>query len=165
MIDRWLLAALHLMALLIGATALWSRARTLKALDVHFAHGGPPDRSDDALRRAFAAEAAWMLAALVWICTGLARAHGPYEKGPAYYKENPLFWTKMGLFVLLLVLECWPLAALLRWRRAARTRQLINPRPARWLARISYAQVMLVALMVLCASAMARGLGAMVAGR
>ena len=47
MLTRWLLAALHLVALAVGFAAIWTRARALGAIPA------PP-----AFRRAFVADAA-----------------------------------------------------------------------------------------------------------
>ena len=62
---RWLLAAIHLLALGIGLGAVWVRARALR---------GSPDES--ALRRALTADGVWGLAALLWLSTGLWRLFG-----------------------------------------------------------------------------------------
>lgn len=70
-IVRWVVAAVHLLALGMGLGAVWTRARALKALPEPSAFG-----------RAFAADGVWGLAALLWISTGLWRAFGGLEKGP-----------------------------------------------------------------------------------
>jgi len=114
MTIRWLLAAVHLLALGVGLGAVWARGRALQApLDV------------PALRRVFYADTWWGIAAVLWIGTGLLRAFGGYEKGAFYYLHNHFFWAKMGL------LAAW----------------------------ISFVQAVLVVLMVLAATAMARGYG------
>src|ERR1041385_7129951 len=70
MTIRWLLAAVHLLALGVGLGAVWARGRALQALlDV------------PALRRVFYADSWWGIAAVLWIDTGLVRAFGGYEKG------------------------------------------------------------------------------------
>jgi len=114
MTIRWLLAAVHLLALGVGLGAVWARGRALQApLDV------------PALRRVFYADTWWGIAAVLWIGTGLLRAFGGYEKGAFYYLHNHFFWAKMGLLA----------------------------------ARISCVQALHVVLMVLAATAMARGYG------
>ena len=145
---RWLLAALHLLALAIGFAAIWTRARALGRV----AGGG-------ALGRVFTADAVWGLAAVLWIGTGLLRAFGGHEKGTAYYLQNHAFWTKMALLAVVLLLELWPMATLIRWRLALRRGGAVDPDAAPWLARISYLQAALVLAMVVAASAMARGIG------
>ena len=148
MIVRWVVAALHLLALGIGLGAVWTRARALKALPEPSAFG-----------RAFAADGVWALAAILWISTGVWRAFGGLEKGTQYYLQNSAFHLKMGLLVLILLLEIWPAVTLVRWRVARRKGEEVDTRPAARLAAISYAQAALVVAMVFAATAMARGLG------
>jgi putative membrane protein len=147
MMLRWLLAALHLLALGIGLGAIWVRARGLRSeLDVQ------------ALRRIFHADAAWGVAAALWISTGLWRLLGGLEKGTSYYLQNHMFLTKMGLFLLILILEIWPMVTLIRWRRLVAAGQSLDTSAARRLSNISFVQAGLVVLMVFAATAMARGI-------
>jgi len=146
---RWVLASLHLLALGIGLGAVWARGRGL---------GRELDPSG--LRRVFAADAWWGGAAGLWIGTGIWRLLGGLEKSTSYYLQNHVFLTKMGLLVLILVLEIRPMMTLMRWRRAAATGQAVDTAAAGYLATISYVQVALVVLMVFAATAMARGIGA-----
>jgi putative membrane protein len=147
---RLVLAWSHLLALGIGAGAVWARARAL---------GGPLDLA--ALRRAFAADTWWGLAAALWIGTGLWRLFAGTEKATGYYLANHAFWGKMGLLGLILVLEAWPMATLIRWRLAVgRGAAPATEGAARRIAIISYVQAALVTLMVGAAVAMARGYGA-----
>jgi len=65
MTIRWLLAAVHLLALGVGLGAVWARGRALQtSLDV------------PALRRVFYADTWWGIAAVLWIGTGLPGSHG-----------------------------------------------------------------------------------------
>jgi len=149
MVLRWILAALHLIALGIGLGAVYARARALR---------GPLDVSG--LRRVFAADAWWGAAAGLWIVTGLLRAFGGYEKGADYYLHNHLFLTKMGLLVLILILESGVMLRLILWRRAVARGTLPDTHRASRYARISMVQAVLVLLMVAAATGMARGFGA-----
>ncbi len=148
MVIRWLLAALHLLALGIGLGAVWSRGRALRA-DLDF----------PALRRVFYADNWWGLAALVWIGTGLVRAFGGYEKGSFYYLHNHFFWMKMALLGVLLVLEIGPVVTLIKWRMLVARGERPDTRAAARLAQISFIQAGIVVLMVLAATGMARGYG------
>ncbi len=76
---------------------------------------GPLD--DAGLRRVFAADGWWGLAAFLWISTGLWRLLAGTEKATSYYLQNHVFIGKMTLLAMVLVLELWPMAALIRWRR------------------------------------------------
>ncbi len=148
MTIRWLLASLHLLALGVGLGAVWARGRALLAqLDV------------PGLRRVFYADTWWGVAAALWIGTGVIRAFGGYEKGSFYYLHNRLFWAKMVLLAAILVLELGPMIALIRWRAAVARGNVPDTRAAHRFAGISFAQAALVVLMVLAATAMARGFG------
>jgi putative membrane protein len=102
----------------------------------------------------------WGLAALLWIGTGVWRLLGGLEKSPGYYLANHVFLTKMGLLVIILALEVSPMLTLLRWRRLVRLGQPLDTGSARRMATISFIQAWLIVLMVLAATAMARGYGA-----
>jgi putative membrane protein len=148
-IIRWLFAAVHLLALGVGLGSVWARGQALRGtLD-------PPG-----LRRVFYADTWWGVAALLWLGTGLVRAFGGLEKGSAYYLHNHLFWAKMSLLVLILLLELGPMLALIRWRIQLGRGEQPETLAAKRFAHISFVQAGLVVLMVLAATAMARGLGA-----
>jgi len=145
---RWFLAAVHLLALGVGLGAVWARGRALRGeLDVA------------GLRRAFAADNWWALAAVLWIASGLARAFGGWEKGSAYYLHNHFFWGKMALLGVILVLEVKPIVTLMRWRIQMKQGRQPDTRAAPALATISFLQAVLVILMVILATGMARGYG------
>lgn len=149
MLLRWLLAFVHLLGLGIGLGAVWVRARALGA--------NPAERST--LERALAADSVWGLAALIWISTGLWRLLAGTEKPTGYYLANHAFWIKMLLLGTILALEIRPMVTLIRWRKVLGRSQSPDLASAPALSRISYAQAVLVVLMVLAATAMARGLG------
>jgi putative membrane protein len=145
---RWMFAAVHLLTLGIGLGSVWARARALEgALD------------PAGLRRVFYADSWWGVSALLWIGTGLVRAFGGLEKGSNYYLHNYLFWTKMSLLVLILILELAPMLALIRWRIQVRAGRSVDTSGAGRFATISYVQAVLIVLMVLAATAMALGYG------
>ncbi len=151
MVLRWLLAMGHLLALGIGLGAVWARARAFRAL----AQGADAG----ALNRALVADTWWGLAAALWLVTGLWRLFAGTEKVSAYYYNNHVFWTKMALFVAVFLLELAPMRLLIQWRISLRQGTAPDVSQAgRW-ARISHVQVALVVLMILAATAMARGIG------
>jgi putative membrane protein len=143
-----LLSALHLLALAVGLPSVFFRGRAL---------AGPLDEAG--LRRLFAADSAWGIAALLWIGTGLARAFGGLEKGTQFYLASPLFWVKMALLAGILVLELTPMITIMRWRLAHQRGRIPDTTNARRLYLINHAQMGLVILMVFAASFMARGIG------
>jgi putative membrane protein len=146
---RLFLAWVHLLALGIGLASVWGRARAASSA-----------RDASGLRRLFAADSVWGLAALLWLTTGLWRLFAGTEKQTDYYFANHAFWLKMAMFILVFVLELWPMVTLIRWRIAARA-AVITPdsRIASRIATISYVQCVIVSLMVAAAVAMARGYG------
>ena len=150
MLVRWLFAWLHLLGLGIGLGAVWARARALR---------GPLDTAG--LRRVFYADGWWGVAAAIWIGTGLVRVIGGLEKGMDYYLQNHVFWGKMTLLLAILVLEIPPMLTFIRWRVQVARGDSPDTAVAGRYARISYLQAALVLLMVLAASAMARGVGAL----
>jgi putative membrane protein len=147
------LAGLHLLALGLGLGAVLGRAGALRE-----------PASAAALGRAFRADAMWGIAAGLWLATGLWRLFGETEKATGYYYRNHVFLAKMGLFLLILALEVWPMVTLIRWRvalgRGAGAESVAAAGTARRIAAISYAQAALVVAMVFAAVAMARGVGA-----
>jgi putative membrane protein len=143
-----IVSALHLLALAIGLPAIYLRGRALKGrLDA------------EGFRHLFAADSVWGIAAFLWLATGLLRAFAGIEKGTAFYLASRLFWTKMALFVLIIVLELPPMLALLRWRAQIRRGQAPDTSRARVFYVISHVEMTLVVLIVFVAAFMARGFG------
>jgi putative membrane protein len=141
-------SALHLLALAIGLPSVFLRGRALK---------GPLD--ERGLRRLFAADTLWPLAAGVWIVTGLLRAFGGLEKGSQVYLSSPMFGLKMALLVVVLLLEVWPMVTFIRWRIARSRGQSLHQAPLGALYAVNQLQLGIVAVMVFVASLMARGFG------
>jgi putative membrane protein len=145
---RWLLAALHLLAFGIGFAAVLARGVALKG-----------ELTPDRLKRVFTADNFWALAAVLWLGTGVPRAFLGFEKGIEYYSHNAFFLTKLALFLVIMALEIRPIVVLMRWRIRARRGEGIDTSSAAALARISFLQAGLIVVMVLLATAMARGYG------
>ena len=149
---RIALASAHLLALSIGLMATVMRGSALRE---------PP--SAESLRRGLRMDAIWGIAAALWIATGLWRLFGATEKATAYYFANAWFHTKMSLFVLILVLEVWPMITLMRWRKLARSgaapASFMQPGMGRRFALIGHVQATLALGMIIAAVAMARGYG------
>lgn len=143
-----ILSALHLLALAIGLPAIFFRTRALK---------GPLDA--DGLRRVFAADTAWGIAALLWIATGPLRAFGPFEKGAGFYLTTWLFHLKLGLFALIFALEIAPMVGLIRWRMALKRGETPDVSAAPLYRTLSHVEMGLVVVIVFVASFIARGFG------
>jgi putative membrane protein len=141
-------SSLHLLALAIGLPAVFLRGRALKGrLDA------------DGLRRVLAADNVWGIAAALWIVTGLLRAFGGLEKGTEFYLHSPLFWVKMALFVLVLLLEIRPMITFIRWRRQLGRGAAVDTSVAPALYTHNHIELAIVVVMVFVASLMARGVG------
>ena len=141
-----IVSALHLLALAIGLPSVLLRGRAL---------AGPLD--GPGLRRLFAADTWWGVAALVWIATGLARAFAGLEKGTPFYLASPLFWVKMALLGAIILLEIWPMTTFIRWRIVVQRGGKPNTRRARQLWVVNHVEMLLAIAMVFVASFMARG--------
>jgi putative membrane protein len=99
-----------------------------------------------------------IVAALV-IVTGLLRLNFGL-KGAAFYTHNPVFWTKMALFVAVGLISIIPTVAYIRWHRRASPDGSIVLEDAE-LARtrgLVLLQIGLFVFIPLCAVYMARGL-------
>ncbi|HEV3349486.1 MAG TPA: DUF2214 family protein [Methylomirabilota bacterium] len=141
-------SSLHLLALAIGLPAVFLRGRALKGrLDA------------DGVRRVLAADNVWGIAAGLWIVTGLLRAFGGLEKGTEFYLHSPLFWVKMALFVLVLLLEIRPMITFIRWRIQLGRGATVDTSVAPALYTHNHIELAIVVVMVFVASLMARGVG------
>lgn len=81
-------------------------------------------------------------------------------KGPAFYTHNPVFWTKMTLFVIVALLSIFPTVAYIRWsarETADGTIALQDPEYGR-IRGFLWAEVGVFVFIPLCAALMANGL-------
>jgi putative membrane protein len=115
--------------------------------------GGAPDAPR--LRQLGRLDAAYGLLSMGIVAAGFVRAvYG--AKGWAYYAGNPVFWTKIAVFVVVGLLSAVPTVRLLRWRKAGVIPDAVAMRSTRqWML----AEVALVALIPVLAVLMARGVG------
>lgn len=147
MLVHWSLAAIHLLAFAIGFWAVLTRGTAFSRL----AAGAGEARS------VLMADNLWGISAVVLLISGGMRAFGGYEKGTDYYLHQPLFHLKMTLFVLILLLEVAPMITLIKWRVALSRGATIDSGRAKLFARVSHMEALLVLLMVVAATGMARG--------
>jgi putative membrane protein len=115
--------------------------------------GGVPDAAR--LRQLGRLDSAYGLLAMGIVAAGFLRAvYG--AKGWAFYAHNPVFWTKIGVFIVVGLLSIVPTVRLVRWRKAGVIPDAGAMRSTRqWML----AQVALVALIPVIAVLMARGVG------
>ncbi len=147
MILEWLVASLHLMALATGFSAVLVRGSLVR-------HCSRPEDLGPVLR----SDLVWGIAGGLLILTGLVRAFSHLEKGSAYYLHQGFFHIKLTLVAVVLLVEIWPMLVLIRWRIARAKGQSIDFRPAKTIAIISHSQSALLLLVILAATAMARGI-------
>jgi putative membrane protein len=147
MLVHWFLAAVHLLAFALGFWAVLTRGTAFSRLAA----------GTGEVKRVLLADNLWGVSALILLITGGMRAFGGYEKGTDYYLHQPLFHLKMTLFVLILLMELAPMITLIKWRIALAKGKPIDTLRAKIYARISHAEALLLVLMVVAATGMARG--------
>ena len=100
------------------------------------------------------------VAAGVLLIAGLARVFH-FEKGWTYYASSAPFIVKFSLFVVVALLSIYPTVVFLSWRKPAKLAALLAAaddalRPVRI---VIYLELVAVAIIILCAALMARGIG------
>lgn len=150
MLVQWFLAAIHLLAFAMALSGVLARGKALRSL---------VDSEPPTVGRVLTADNIWGISALVLLVTGGLRAFGGYEKGSEYYLHQPLFHVKMTLLVLILLLELAPMIRFIKWRIALARGTHLDLHQAGLFARISHLQALLVVLMMIAATGMARGVG------
>lgn len=75
--------------------------------------------------------------------------------------HNPLFWTKLGLFVLVGLISIFPTLNYMRWRNVLRpdSNALPNDASVKATRQLIHIELMLLFLMPILAALMARGIG------
>jgi putative membrane protein len=100
------------------------------------------------------------IAALLVIVTGIARIVFGL-KGADFYLHNPIFWTKMGLFLLVGLLSIAPTVHYLRWNATLSAgADSIRDKPSTYgrIRSLLLAEIVVLAFIPLCAALMSRGL-------
>ncbi|GLH20979.1 hypothetical protein BR1R3_37210 [Pseudomonas atacamensis] len=147
MLSQWVLAAIHLFAFALAFWAALTRGTAFRKLSA----------GTGEVKRVLLADNLWGLSALTLLITGAMRAFGGYEKGSDYYLHQPLFHLKMTLFLLILLMELAPMITLLKWRIASSRGVVLDSGRAKLYARISHVEALLLILMMVAATGMARG--------
>ncbi|WP_375123394.1 DUF2214 family protein [Pseudomonas sp. LW8] len=147
MLSQWILAAVHLFAFALAFWAVLTRGTVFSQLSA----------GTGEVKRVLLADNLWGLSALTLLITGAMRAFGGYEKGSDYYLNQPLFHLKMTLLVLILLVELAPMITLIKWRIASSRGVAPDAGRAKLYARISHVEALLLILMMVAATGMARG--------
>lgn len=93
--------------------------------------------------------------AVVALLVGLARAFYA-AKGWDFYSHNLFFWIKLGTFVLIGILSVPPTLKFIHWRRVQHLPTDVQISAVRMFL---WAELILFAVLPICAAAMARGYG------
>lgn len=120
-----------------------------------------PGLSPAVLKRLGGIDGAYGMCALLVLIIGFARVFSG-SAGSGYYLTNWVFWTKIGLFVIVGLLSIVPTIRILAWRKALAADPGFVPADAevRGLRRYLHAELGVLFLIPLFAAAMARGYGA-----
>jgi putative membrane protein len=110
-----LFAWLHFLAMGIGVGLL---------LAEHWLCRRMPDRAQ--VKFLGQVDLGYQLALIASLATGLARLLY-YGQDPAYYLANRLFWLKIGIFAMIVVVAVGPTLQYIRWNREARTAPSFAP--------------------------------------
>jgi putative membrane protein len=84
-----------------------------------------------------------------------------FEKGVNFYMNNPFFWVKMMAFILVALLSIDPTIRYIRWNRTLRRNEVpeISEPEYRRTRMLLSLEVIGIAVILLAASMMARGVG------
>ncbi len=98
------------------------------------------------------------------ILAGLALVAGGFRvfygaKGAAFYLQNPVFWIKLGLFVLIALLSLPPTRNYIRWRNALRNNATPDAASIQATRKLLHIEIILIFLLPILAAMMARGIG------
>lgn len=147
------MASLHYLALGIALGSVFMRGRYFKALS-------ETPKSENDIKRLFAADNFWGISALLLILTGLHRAFGGQEKGTQWYLNNPLFYVKIGLFLLVFTLELPPMVTLIKARMGRKMGNWpgFSADKMRLYRKLNHLEAIIVVIIIFVASAMARHL-------
>ncbi|OXE35516.1 MAG: hypothetical protein CGW95_13395 [Phenylobacterium zucineum] len=109
-----------------------------------------------AVRRLAAVDLWYGILAAIILAFGFGRAMFA-AKGWAYYQHNSLFWSKIGVFVVVGLISVPPTFTYLRWNRAGAASPA--DREVAGIRRLIWLELFLFALLPIFAAAMARGYG------
>jgi len=119
-----------------------------------------PGMTTSGLRLAAHLDRMYGISAVLLLGVGFARVFWG-TKGSLFYLSNPLFWTKIGLFMTVAILSIPPTLRLIQWSKQAHSQTEFLPseeqvRRLQWWLR---AEMIVVVPIPFFAAAMARGMG------
>ncbi len=141
-------AYLHYLGLMLAFGALVVESQTLKK-----------DLSLEEAWRVVTADTIYGLSATIILITGILRVIY-FGKGSDYYLSNPVFYTKIGIFILVSLLSLYPTFSFLSWIKNLRDSkppnlELLQVQRLSWLIK---GELVGLALIPLFAAILARGI-------
>ena len=111
-------------------------------------------------RRIQRADLLYGISAGLLLVIGLLRVFY-FEKGPAFYSQNPFFWLKMNTFLVVGLLSIDPTIRYLRWNKILKENKApeINDKEFRRTRLLLTLEVIGLAIILFAAAMMARGIG------
>ncbi|HEY9623716.1 MAG TPA: DUF2214 family protein [Crinalium sp.] len=142
-------AYLHYLGFMLAFGALVVEHQTLKK-----------DLTLEEAWRVVKADAIYGLSAVMILATGVLRVLY-FGKGTDYYLSNPVFYIKVGLFIVVSILSLYPTVTFILWANSLRTGkgptlELSQVQRISWLIKGELAGL---ALIPLAAAMLARGIG------
>jgi putative membrane protein len=109
-------------------------------------------------RRLIATDAVLAVSATVLLGVGLLRVFY-FEKGATYYFSSHAFIIKFAMFFVVAALSAVPTLEFLSWRKAVRAGQApaVTARKLKTVTSLIHAELIGIAIILLCAAIMARG--------
>jgi putative membrane protein len=143
MSDTWIRAA-HFIAIILMASSLFAEHLLLRR-----------EMAADQIRRLARIDMMYGVCATAVAVFGAILWLGGVGKPASFYSANPVFHTKLGLFVFIALISIYPTVFFMRHRRSQAT-CVVVPGSVLWVVRAELA--LLLALPVL-AALMAKGVG------
>ncbi len=111
-------------------------------------------------RRILKVDTAYGISAGLLVVVGLLRVFF-FEKGSAFYLNNDMYWTKMGLFIIVGLLSIYPTVRFLKWRTALNENRApeIPENEFKNIRRLLHLELVGIGLILVVAPMMARGIG------
>ena len=111
-------------------------------------------------RRIQRADLLYGISAGLLLVVGLLRVFF-FEKGPAFYSQNPFFWLKMNTFLVVGLLSIDPTIRYIRWNKTLKENRApeINEQEFKRTRLLLTLEVIGLAIILFAAAWMARGIG------
>jgi putative membrane protein len=140
---------LHIIAIMVLMGSLISEHLILK-----------PEMNPKQIKSLATLDFIYGMAAVLVLITGLLRWF-VYGRGAAYYLSNPLFHTKLTLFVIMAILSVFPTIKFLKWRKEVNsgTAPGVDEKSVKRLLMLIRIEILIVVIIPFLAVMIARGYG------